>query len=238
MPARSTQYDLIVTSYRDDPTARAALLEQTAESVRRAQKIYSLAYRRWEELTLSSASRVLRVRDRVVVGLGEASILEVGLTLHGTYGVPVIRGSALKGLAAHYCASICGAEEPRFKLSGDDYLVLFGDTGDSGYLIFHDAWILPEDVNRGVVKDVMTPHHQAYYSSGGQTPPTDFDDPNPVTFLAVAGRFRFAVECQDDGATGQACAQLGLDLLSQALQTWGVGGKTNAGYGRFEETNR
>ena len=31
MPARSTQYDLIVTSYRDDPTARAALLEQRLE---------------------------------------------------------------------------------------------------------------------------------------------------------------------------------------------------------------
>jgi len=39
--------------------------------------------------------------------------------------------------------------------------------------------------------------------SDGEAAPTDFDDPNPVTFLSVGGTFRFVVECLDAGAGGR-----------------------------------
>ncbi len=38
----------------------------------------------------------------LLVGTGECGIQDVGLTLHGTYGWPVLRGSTLKGAAHAY----------------------------------------------------------------------------------------------------------------------------------------
>lgn len=46
----------------------------------------------------------------LLVGHGNASPTEVGLTLHHTWGVPMIPGSALKGLVAHYVAATYGPE--------------------------------------------------------------------------------------------------------------------------------
>ncbi len=47
---------------------------------------------------------------RMVVGLGGESVLETDLTLHHLYGVPMIPGSALKGLTRAYAA----AEEKKY----------------------------------------------------------------------------------------------------------------------------
>ena len=57
---------------------------------------------------------VIRVRLtpewRMIVGHGErANAYEIGITLHGTYGWPVIPGSGLKGLASAF-ARVCGDE--------------------------------------------------------------------------------------------------------------------------------
>src|SRR6185369_614959 len=41
-----------------------------------------------------------QVVGRLIVGLGVESVLETSITLHRTYGVPYLPGSALKGLAA------------------------------------------------------------------------------------------------------------------------------------------
>src|ERR1700680_515711 len=55
------------------------------------------------------ADLATRERDsRLIVGLGSENVLETGIRLHHTYGLPVIPGSALKGLAAHYCHEIWG----------------------------------------------------------------------------------------------------------------------------------
>jgi len=48
---------------------------------------------------------------------------------------------------------------------GNCYKVLFGDTNGAGFIIFHDAWITPDSLGgntKGLVLDVMTPHHPAY----------------------------------------------------------------------------
>ena len=37
-----------------------------------------------------------------------------------------------------------------------------------------------------------------------------------------------------EGEEGKKWAALGMELLTQALAEWGIGGKTNAGYGRLE----
>jgi CRISPR-associated protein Cmr6 len=65
-------------------------------------------------------------------------------------------------------------------------------------------------------------------------PPTDFDDPNPVTFLSVHGTFCVAVSCDVPGTVGDEWASRVFGMLSDALKEWGIGGKTNSGYGRLE----
>jgi CRISPR-associated protein Cmr6 len=80
----------------------------------------------------------------------------------------------------------------------------------------------------------MTPHHADYYMAQPESAaPTDFDDPNPVTFLSVAGDFRVAVACDVAGEAGNRWAERALQLVTEALAYWGVGGKTSAGYGRM-----
>jgi len=228
------------------PEARAAVLKSTGKA---ATDIYQHAFKRWQSsLPQPCESEMLHVQGRLIVGLGGENVLETGLTLHHTYGVPTIPGSALKGLAAHYAHTVWGAADDRWKNSGADHKTLFGAHDDAGHIVFHDAWITPDsltgDGKSGLVLDVMTPHHGGYYAKktyenglkkGQLVPPTDFDDPNPVTFLSVAGSFLVAVSCDVSSTQGAPWATLAFDLLKEAMKEWGVGGKTSSGYGRMSE---
>jgi CRISPR-associated protein Cmr6 len=171
--------------------------------------------------------------------VGGISILwsfKTGLTLHATYGTPLIPGTALKGVASSYCQTVWGDAAPEgksndFRPGGDVFRVLFGSHDEGGLITFHDAWITPETLAGALRHDVMTPHHSAYYSeSEGQTEPTDFDDPIPVPFLSVSGSFLVALS---GAAVSEKWLNLASCLLKQALNHLGVGGKTNGGYGRL-----
>src|SRR5262249_5571079 len=64
--------------------------------------LYRRAFERWREgLSGVKAEADLRTpaHTRLIVGLGNKGVIEAGLRLHHTYGVPLIPGSALKGLA-------------------------------------------------------------------------------------------------------------------------------------------
>ena len=54
------------------------------------------------------AQATLSTAGRLIVGLGSENVLETGIRLHHTYGLPIIPGSAFKGLAAHYCHEAWG----------------------------------------------------------------------------------------------------------------------------------
>lgn len=243
---------------KQHPAARSALYAAARTSASNARAVYEAVYSRWLDGVPKATSERLDVQGRLIVGLGGDNVLETGLTLHHTYGVPIIPGSALKGLAAHYCDQVWGALDTRFKrarskldaTTGEYHEVLFGTTDDSGHIHFHEAWITPDslraDGTSGLVLDVMTPHHGDYYSDktyqagpreGELIPPTDFDDPNPVTFLSVAGAFHVAVSCDVPGEAGDHWAKLAFDLLKEALREWGIGGKTSSGYGRLGTIN-
>jgi CRISPR-associated protein Cmr6 len=98
-----------------DPSRNGRLLRAAAS--RRAAAVAKLAAR-------GRVVRTLRVTPvwRLVVGLGEPTPGETGLSLHSTYGVPIVPGAALKGLArgcarewfpddyADYGAAAFGAE--------------------------------------------------------------------------------------------------------------------------------
>ena len=59
------------------------------------------AVERWRRIVVANGAQpfAMRAESRLVVGLGSKGTLEMGLTLHPLYGIPIIPGSALKGLA-------------------------------------------------------------------------------------------------------------------------------------------
>jgi CRISPR-associated protein Cmr6 len=216
------------------------------------QNVYTLAYQRRKQLLGDGVGQLFTIQGRLVVGLGEESVLETGITLDHTYGVPIIPATALKGLASHYCDRVWGktnvefqrevedkSQEKECKRSGQYYATLFGTSEDSGHITFHDAWITPESLKpptQGLVLDVMTPHHTDYYMPEDRAqpkPPSDYDSPTPISFLSVAGSFHIAVSCDVADENGKKWELLAMTMLTQALSSWGVGGKTNAGYGRM-----
>jgi CRISPR type III-B/RAMP module RAMP protein Cmr6 len=253
---------------------RQAILKAavTAATNQEVIALYKEAFNRWSaSLTRSqdsprdpkelAPSQVvdLQVAGRMIVGLGAENVLETGIRLHHTLGMPIIPGSALKGLAAHYCDSIWGERDsktpsseaghfggPRKQTGRNDrqaeppgkyYQLIFGTTEDCGCVVFHDAWYVPGSSPRPLVLDVMTPHHPGWLD--GSSPPTDFDSPRPVPFLSVTGKFRIAVAWRGPGhPDASKWTELALSLLKQALADWGVGGKTSSGYGRLVEPGR
>jgi CRISPR-associated protein Cmr6 len=73
---------------------------------------YGDFFRRWFHSLNKDGTQFLLVKadSRLLVGHGEASPVESGLTFHHTWGAPVIPGSALKGLLSHYLSLSYGPE--------------------------------------------------------------------------------------------------------------------------------
>jgi len=198
---------------------------------------YHAHLRRWiahmDTLQASNQARTATATDdgRMIVGLGAESVLEIAITLHRTYGVPFITGSALKGLAARFAARTL-ADDAWKKHQGPSHVGLFGTHETAGCVVFHDAlWVPdgPED-RPPLDPDVMTVHHAKYYQGKPDpaTPPADWDDPNPVSFITAQGKYLLAVEGPP------AWTDVALAILKLALRREGIGAKTAAGYGRLD----
>ncbi len=125
---------------------------------------------------------------------------------------------------------------------GEVYRRLFGapDADDGsvasrGEVVFHDALWVPDEgegARLPLARDILTPHHTAYYTGKDRPLPNDYEDPIPVAFLTVKRETRFvaALTGSDDELVEAARC-----CLLDALDLWGIGGKTAAGYGRVEE---
>lgn len=250
---------------------RRIWLEQLAELA--VSPDYARSFERWKASFSNAGDRLaeLTLASRLLIGHGNASAVDVGMTVHHTWGVPVIPGSALKGLVAHYVDATYGPTEPDKKpweLQGDErdradyqgvtwnrrriergpgavYRALFGapdarddatmreqgfETGaTTGLVTFHDALYVPGSLTKDkpFAPDVLTVHQKGYYDSSGQNLPNDYDSPNPVAFLTVRPKCRVLVALSGPSDWTELASQ----LLADATATWGVGGKTAAGYG-------
>jgi CRISPR type III-B/RAMP module RAMP protein Cmr6 len=192
------------------------------------------AYRRWLALTTAAAAQHFHAATdwRLAIGLNSATVIEMSLTLHPLYGIPLIPGSALKGLCRNYVTSE-KAEHASKRIEEDDPFIqrIFGSADQSGTVLFFDA--LPLEGKATLALDIINVHYPDYYSKG-KTPSND-QRPNPLLFLtvtdtifafALAPRNRQRAEQQDDVHTA-------IQWLQEALRDYGVGGKTSAGYGYF-----
>ena len=193
-----------------------------------ASSAYASAFGRWENATESYLSLNATTLGPLAIGLGNASAYEVGLTLHHTYGVPYLPGSALKGLAKRAAQHT--------NLSPEAINIIFGDenskdenSNSAVYVIFFDGWMKVNQQNP-LQLDTITVHHQKYYGNAGADGfPTDFDDPIPVSFLSVKPDIKFELRLGGD----REWAYIAAKLLKFGLENLGLGGKTNAGYGGF-----
>lgn len=220
----------------------------------------SAYHARWQKMAESASASVwqMPLLTRLIVGLGGKGALEIGITLDKVTGLPYIPGSALKGLCRSYALYEIAAkhkvnpqedkalEELDKALAAGEgyngdarvYADIFGSQEDAGALIFFDGVVqaLPNGKSLFAL-DVMTPHFPKYYRDSGRSAPADNDSPNPVTFITVAHgtTFSFAVgirHSQRDQYT-EGLRDTAVNWLKQALQDFGVGSKTAAGYGAF-----
>jgi len=187
--------------------------------------LYEAAYKRWAA-TVADQRRFKSfeapLQGRLYIGVTRDSALETGITTSHAYGMPLIPGSAAKGMAR------AAAED--WKVGDDALAWMFGrdaekeDEGAAGGLIFHDAWWVPEGVP--FASETVTVHHPEYYKEGAAEA-TDFDSPVPAPQIAARGRFLFAIE--GDPAWAVVAAR----ILRTALSEKGIGAKRGSGYGFF-----
>ena len=196
-------------------------------------QIYRLFFERWQRTLQALGARTpqitvktskARVKTRMVVGLGAESVLETSITLHRTYGVPYIPGSALKGLAANYARKYLD-----WTTNSEEYRTLFGDPQSAGFVVFFDALYVPGSTrgDKPLALDVITVHHPDYYQ-GKNAAPADWDNPNPVPFVTAQGEYLLALAGPPDWV------DVAFYILGLALEHEGVGAKTAIGYGRLE----
>ena len=149
--------------------------------------LYALAFTRWVQATSDTdrfATLAAGISGRLYTGLNSAGALETGISTSHTYGMPLIAGSSVKGIARSHAESL-GLDKA--------YLtVLFGDDSDSGSLksgalVWHDAWFVPAST-RPFAAEIITTHHQDYYN-GKQPEADEMESPIPNQQIATQGSF-------------------------------------------------
>lgn len=221
------------SEHRDHMLNLMATYKATA-SVRES---YQYAFSQWKTVTENRGGCIsfeICSTTKALIGMGNASVHEFGVSLNRPWGVPYIPGTTLKGLASAYLAKYGGNEWGR---NQDDskkspfQVQLFGGTLEKkdyiGSVIFNDAWLVPAD-RQWFVRDIINVHYPSYYR--GERLPDGVDNPIPVSIAALAPGLRFWVSLEGDTQEVQFIK----DVLRRALSEEGVGGKTAVGYGRFE----
>jgi len=198
-------------------------------------------------------------------GLGNEHPLENGFAFLNPYGLPYLPGSGVKGVLRAAAAELASGESsdsggwceahdfsiaqdsaPALNLSIID--VLFGvesKAGDTqhlrGVLSFWD--VVPVVEGDKLLVEIMTPHQSHYYQEGKT--PHDSGKPNPIGFLTVPpkSKFAFHVTCDFTRLNLIAPALAENDRWKALLQSafahafdWlGFGAKTAVGYGAMME---
>ena len=229
--------DKYITSQdRSDTESRSQLVQAISDI--REPAIYKAFYQRWSAMLdplYHAVAHEAATLGRIIIGLGNESVLETSLTLHRTYGVPYIPGSALKGVAASYVRQYL-SDESTWQTGGEAHTVLFGSPEASGYITFLDALYVPGTGHnkKALHPDVITVHHQNYYQGTSDAAPTDWDNPIPVPFLSATGSYLIALAAPDMVPDqGRKWIDLTFTILAGALCELGVGAKTSSGYGRL-----
>jgi CRISPR-associated protein Cmr6 len=204
---------------------------------------FSIYYQNLKKLNLQKKSFELKIADKLIIGLGSASVYETSITLHHIYGVPYIPASAIKGSFRSYLIHKYFENELK---KYDDYskfeneilfktkwfVDIFGTEDIQGKVYFFDSF----SNNIDIKKDIMNPHYPDYYDK--KQPPTDTQNPKPINFLTISGKFEFMFGVKEDFEVKIKDTKYNIlefieNELQNSLKEFGIGAKTSVGYGYF-----
>lgn len=140
---------------------------------------------------------------------------QLGFFFDHTTGLPIISGSSIKGLLRSVC------EKKEFMQN------VYGKTIDinifeNNQTIFYDAFIVSSKNKNNKIfgSDYITSHFS-------NEPDGMFKEPNPVKFLKVLPEvtFKFQFKAEEEIVS----------LFKKIILDFGLGAKTNVGYGKFQE---
>jgi len=155
---------------------------------------------------------------------------QLGFFFDHTTGLPLITGSSIKGVLNHIVSkpdvlqALYGEIIEKKQIKIEEFQAIFDNkkTEQNKETIFYDAYIIAtkDKDNKIFGSDYITTHHP-------DDPMGQFKDPTPIKFLKilpeVTWQFQFKVEAKY------------IELLKSILLDFGVGAKTNVGYGQFKE---
>ena len=223
---------------------------------------YRHQYQRWKG-SFGPGAKLCEVTmaSRLLVGHGNASASEMGLTVNRTWGTPVIPGTALKGLVSGYVDAVYGPDPDApasddknrddwaastwkgngvVKQPGCWHARIFGSPavgpnyqrGLRGGVAFHDALYVPEQVTcKPYEVDVLTVHQKQSYYDSHGGNWPN-DWNDPVPIGFLTVKPGARFLLALEGPP--EALKLTMELLLQALAEWGAGGKTSLGYGRID----
>ncbi len=178
----------------------------------------------------------VHTESRLAAGMGNPNPTENGMTFQYPLGFPIIPGSSQKGVTAIYAEMFEGKEQndpDRMRIFGSSHENAGGlvqNTG-KGSVLFFDAYPVPA-YKKLLEFDIMNPHYEPYYSTGGENPPADYYSPVIIKFLTVPAGIPF---CFQMASRSSEDLDTAWKWLREALTIIGIGGKTNVGYGRFRK---
>ena len=188
----------------------------------------------------------LIAESKLLVGLGRAHVLQnVGLAFDRTTGLPLIPGSAVKGVVSTWAAWSAAGDDlfkdpPTIPKTRTDYHTpdtalarhILGDNSEDGSTAAGEIIFLggfPETLPI-LGLDIVNPHHE--------TDGSDKHNLTPNVFLCLepgmpATCWRFPIIVRSGAEDPAKLLQVAGDWLIEALIQTGIGAKTAAGYGRF-----
>lgn len=184
------------------------------------------------------------LRSNLIVNQAGGVLENAGISIHPHFNVPILPGSAVKGVARHaaWCQWRDEADPARksdlakriartfgYPTQNDELDKALKDskvTERSGSVSFMAAF--PCDASgkaapATLAVDILTPH-------GGN----DWTDPVPNPFPVVAKGTSFKFVVGPAGPDGGQCLEDAVRWLQKGLTEGGLGAKTAAGYGAFE----
>ena len=200
-------------------------------------------------------------QSRLIIGLGGISPLETSITLHHTYGIPYIPGTALKGVVRAYafytisCNFKGDLQDLQEKFYGEiclqdkdilEWQILLGSRNFKGLLLFLDAFpVLTNNDGKILDIDIINVHYPKYYGEESPSPPGEWEDPRPIFFLTIKKGVKFKIcvlfdkyryenlpkEYKDVIGDISQIKEKVNTILKEALDEMGIGAKTRLGYG-------
>lgn len=205
-------------------------LKEEEDKLRMMKSNYELLKKEWSD-KYTFLNFEFEVENKMVIGLGDASVYETSITLHHIYGVPYIPGQAIKGKIRNFILQKDYEESEEKALQCEAFQELFGSGDDKkqqGDIIFFDAY--PKN-NFEIEEDVITPHYGKYYNEKTELPTGD-KDLNPINFLVVKDVvFEVVLAIKKDIKLWSI-----KDIQKKIIETFnftGIGAKESSGYGYF-----